>query len=192
MQGKVMRTYIFGTALLVAMGVLWPVTSTRAAVYTYVFQSLPGQPAETMKGTMTVVNGEVTRMTGTLSGTINDTVSQVYLNANFPIASYSPDGLWIYDDQYNNGSAPLLTNPGVLFTTDGNMSIADALGYWNLYSIGSNEYMLGESVLGKYAFFAAGQFSDPPAAAPGPLPGAGLAGLVALALAGLHARTRRA
>jgi hypothetical protein len=187
-----MRTYIFGTVLLVAMGVLWPVTSTRAAVYTYVFQSLPGQPAETMNGTMTVVNGEVTSMTGTLSGVINDTVSQVYPNANFPVAPYSPDGLWIYDNQYNNGSAPLVTNPGVLFTTEGNMSKGLAIGYWNLYSIGPNEYMLGESVLGKYALFTAGQFSDPPAGAPGPLPGAGLAGLVALALAGLHARTRRA
>ena len=62
-----MRNYIFATALLVAMGLVWPADSARAAVYTYEFQSLPGQPAETMTGTLTVVNGEVTRMTGTLS-----------------------------------------------------------------------------------------------------------------------------
>ena len=187
-----MRNSIFASVLFVAIGVLWPATSAQAAVYAYVFESLPGQPAETMTGTMTVVNGEVTSMTGALSGTINDAVSQVYPNANFPNASYSPDGLWIYDNQYNNGSAPLLTNPGVLFTTDGNMSMGNALGYWNLYSIGPNEYMLGESVLGRYAFFSAGQFSDPPLPSPSPLPGAGLAGLAALALAGLYAHTRRA
>ncbi len=185
-----MRNYIFATALLVAMGLVWPADSARAAVYTYEFQSLPGQPAETMTGTLTVVNGEVTRMTGTLSGTINDTISQVYLNTNFPNASYSPDGLWIYDNQYNATSATLLTYPGILFTSDGNISRGNPLGYWNLYSIGPNEYMLGESVLGKYAFFAAGQFSDPPAS-PSPLPGAGLGGLAALALAGLYARIRR-
>jgi hypothetical protein len=186
MQEKMMRNYIFAAALLVATGVLWPAASARAAVYTYVFQSLPGQPAETMNGTMTVVNGEVTSMTGALSGTINDTVSQVYPNTDFPAASYSPDGRWIYDNQYNNGITPLLTNPGVLFTTYGNST-----GYWNLYSITPNEYTLGESVSGGFSFFTSGQFTDPPSA-PGPLPGAGLAGLSALVLTGLFVRARAA
>ena len=182
-----MRNYNFTAALLVAIGVLWPAVSARAAVYTYVFESLPDQPTETMTGKMTVVNGEVTKMTGVLSGTINDTVSQVYTNINFPIASYSPDGRWIYDNQYNDGSAPLLTNPGVLFTTDGNST-----GYWNLYSIAPNEYTLGELVSGGFAFFTNGRFTDPPDSAPGPLPGAGLAGLTALVLTGLFVRARAA
>jgi hypothetical protein len=185
-----MRTRVLATALATAIAMPLLATAAQAAVYTYTFKSFEGQPLETMTGTLTVDNaGMITAMTGVLAGSINDIVAAVPPNPNFPVSSFSPDGKFIYDNLFQSGNDPLLTNPGVLFTSRGNVDVlGNPLGYWNLFSNGPGNYALYESVSGAYPFITSGTFSA--TSAPAPTAGKGLASFALLALLGVAARFR--
>jgi MYXO-CTERM domain-containing protein len=128
------------TRLSVAVAAALTVSTARAAVYTFDYESGAGLSA---KGEITVdAAGEVTAISGEISGLVNDTIAAIVANSNYPAASYSPDGAFIYDNAYLGGSQPLDID-GVLFTTASN-----AGGYWNLWGNSPDNYSLWESVPG--------------------------------------------
>jgi hypothetical protein len=101
-----------------------------------------------MAGQLTVdaSNNEVTNITGTLSGIVNDTINGFIANSSFPNSVSVPDGAFVYDDVFYPGQASLLDQYGVVFTTAGNPG-----GYWNLWSGGGGNYSLYQSnALGDY------------------------------------------
>jgi hypothetical protein len=68
-------------------------------------------------GTMTVsAAGEVTAISGQISGLVDQTIGSVTPNPNFPGPAYSPDGSFIYDNLYYS-SGMAFDIDGVLFAT---------------------------------------------------------------------------
>jgi hypothetical protein len=125
------------TAVILATG-----SGANAKVYDYTFTSL----SESMSGQFTVdaSDGEVTNVTGTLSGAVDDTITGFVATPTFPNSAYSPDGAFIYNDVFYSGRDPVLDVDGVLFTTAGNPG-----GYWNLWGNSPGNYSLYESSPGR-------------------------------------------
>ena len=98
-------------------------------------------------------SGEVTQITGGLTGLVNDTIAGMVANPNFSGAAYSPDGSFIYDNAYLGGPQ-FLNIDGLLFTT------TSGGGYWNLWGNSPTNYSLWESVgSGNYPVQTSGSLS---------------------------------
>ena len=121
------------TAVILATG-----AAANATVYNFTFDS----PSESIIGQLTVdaSNNEVTDMTGTLSGIVNDTISGFLASPSFANTVSLPGDVFIYDNVFYPGQASLVDVYGVAFTTAGN-----AGGYWNLWSGAPGDYSLDES-----------------------------------------------
>ena len=112
-------------------------SAANATVYEFTFNS----PSESIVGQLTVdtSNNQVTDITGTLSGVVNDTINGFIANPSFPNPVSLPDGAFIYDNVFYPGQDLLVDQFGVVFTTAGNPG-----GYWNLWSAAPGDYSLYE------------------------------------------------
>jgi hypothetical protein len=115
-----------------------------AAVYSFTFESFDAELTAT--GEMAVnTAGEITGVSGVISGLANETITAVTTNPNFPGAAYSPDGSFIYNNLYH-ASGMAFDIDGLLFVTAQNPG-----GYWNLWGTSPGNYSLWESV-GSYNY----------------------------------------
>ena len=140
------------TAVIVATG-----SAANATVYHFTFDS----PSESITGQLTVdtSDNEVTNITGTLSGVVNDTINGFIANSSFPNPVSLPGDVFIYDNVFYPGQDSLVDQYGVVFTTAGNPG-----GYWNLWSGAPGDYSLYESNLaGDYPIAISGGNLDPTA-----------------------------
>ena len=131
------------------------VSAAQATVYYFTFDS----PSESIVGQLTVdaSDNEVTNLTGTLSGAVNDTINGFLTNPSFPSTVSLPDNVFIYDNVFYPGQASLVDVYGVVFTTAGNPG-----GYWNLWSGAPGNYSLDESnAAGDYPIAIDGGRLDP-------------------------------
>jgi opacity protein-like surface antigen len=130
-------------AAAVAAAVLAP-AAANASVYKFTFESFDSEL--TAGGQITVnTDGEVTGVSGVISGLAEQTISAVAPNPNFSGAAYSPDGSFIYDNLYHASGMPFDVD-GLLFVTAQNPG-----GYWNLWGTSPGNYSLWESV-GSYNY----------------------------------------
>ena len=130
-------------------------SAANATVYNFTFNS----PSESLTGQLTVdtSDNEVTNITGTLSGVVNDTINGFIANPSFPDSISLPDDAFIYDNVFYPGQDSLVDQFGVVFTTAGNPG-----GYWNLWSGAPGDYSLYESnVAGEYPIAIDGGNLDP-------------------------------
>jgi hypothetical protein len=165
------------TAVILATG-----SAANATVYHFTFDS----PLESIIGQLTVdtSNNQVTNITGTLSGIVNDTINGFIATSSFPNAVSLPDGAFMYDNVFYPGQDSLVDQYGVVFTTAGNPG-----GYWNLWSDAPGNYLLDESNLaGDYPIAISGGSVDPTAV---PEPSTWVMMLVGLAALGSTAYRRR-
>jgi hypothetical protein len=165
------------TAVILATG-----SAANATVYHFTFDS----PFESIIGQLTVdtSNNQVTNITGTLSGIVNDTINGFIATSSFPNAVSLPDGAFMYDNVFYPGQDSLVDQYGVVFTTAGNPG-----GYWNLWSDAPGNYLLDESNLaGDYPIAISGGSVDPTAV---PEPSTWVMMLVGLAALGSTAYRRR-
>ena len=159
-------------------------SAANATVYEFTFNS----PSESIVGQLTVdtSNNQVTDITGTLSGVVNDTINGFIANPSFPNPVSLPDGAFIYDNVFYPGQDSLVDQFGVVFTTAGNPG-----GYWNLWSAAPGDYSLYESNLaGDYPIAISGGSLDPQAV---PEPSTWAMMLIGLAGIGFaaHRRSRK-
>jgi hypothetical protein len=141
----------------VAAVILATGSAAHATVYHFTFDS----PSESIIGQLTVdaSNNEVTNLTGTLSGSVNDTINGFITNPSFPAPVALPGDVFIYDNVFYPGQASLFDQFGLVFTTAGNPG-----GYWNLWSGAPGNYSLDESNLaGGYPILIDGGRLDPTA-----------------------------
>ena len=130
-------------AVAVAAAVLAP-AAANASVYKFTFESFDSEL--TAGGQITVnTDGEVTGVSGVISGLADQTISAITPNPNFSGAAYSPDGSFIYDNLYHASGMPFDVD-GLLFVTAQNPG-----GYWNLWGTSPGNYSLWESV-GSYNY----------------------------------------
>jgi hypothetical protein len=130
-------------AVAVAAAALAP-AAVNASVYKFTFESFDSEL--TAGGQITVnTDGEVTGVSGVISGLADQTISAVTPNSNFSGAGYSPDGSFIYDNLYHTSGMPFDVD-GLLFVTAQNPG-----GYWNLWGTSPGNYSLWESV-GSYNY----------------------------------------
>jgi hypothetical protein len=131
---KLMTTIIASMATVILLNV----SSAHAAVYNFTFESFDAELMAT--GTMTVnAMGEVTGISGQISGLVDQTISLITPNPNFPGPAYSPDGSFIYNNLYYS-SGLAFDIDGVLFAT-----VQNPDGYWNLWGNSPGDYSLWES-----------------------------------------------
>jgi hypothetical protein len=132
-------------------------SAANATVYNFTFSS----SSEWIIGQLTVdtSNNEVTNITGTLSGAVNDTINGFIANPSFPNSVALPGDAFIYDNVFYPGQDSLVDQYGLVFTTAGNPG-----GYWNLWSGAPGNYSLYESnVAGDYPIAISGGSLDPTA-----------------------------
>jgi PEP-CTERM motif-containing protein len=136
------NTLVTRLAALVAAAML-TASAADASVYRFDYES--AGDALTAAGAITVdASGEVTGISGTISGLIDETISGMVANPNFSGAALSPDGSFIYDNAFYSSGQPFDVY-GLLFTTKG------MNGYWNLWGNAPGNFSLWESVGGYYA-----------------------------------------
>ena len=133
--------------ILLAIGLaaagLAPVAA-NASIYKFTFESFDSEL--TAGGQITVnTDGEVTGVSGVISGLADQTISGIAPNPNFSGAAYSPDGSFIYDNLYHASGMPFDVD-GLLFVTAQNPG-----GYWNLWGTSPGNYSLWELV-GSYNY----------------------------------------
>ena len=110
-MNKTMTTMIAS----IATAILLTVSPAHATVYNFTFESFDSKLMAT--GAMTVnAVGEVTGISGQISGLVDQTISLITPNPNFPGPAYSPDGLFIYNNLYYS-SGMAFDVDGVLFAT---------------------------------------------------------------------------
>ena len=113
-------------------------SAAQATVYNFTFTS----SSESIVGQLTVdgSDNQVTNLTGTLSGAVNDTINGFISNSSFPSPISLPDAAFFYDNVFYPGQNSLVDQFGLVFTTAGNSG-----GYWNLWSGAPGDYSLYES-----------------------------------------------
>jgi hypothetical protein len=154
-----MRKTLLTMIAVMATATLLTVTSSSAETYKFSFQSSDAELGATGEFTVNAAD-QVTGVSGIVAGLTDQTISGVFANPNFPNSSYSPDGLFIYDNLYSpTGMA--FDYSGLLFTTAENPG-----GYWNLWASSPATYSLYESAGGSYPIAESGTLSV--AAAPEP------------------------
>jgi PEP-CTERM motif len=171
-----MRKTLVTMIATLATATLLTITASSAETYKFSFQSSDAELTATGEFTVNAAN-EVTGVSGAVGGLTNQTISGVTANPSFPSSSYSPDGLFIYDNVYSpTGMA--FDYSGLLFTTAENPG-----GYWNLWASSPGTYSLYESAGGSYPIQEVGTLSV--AGAPEPSTWAMLAlGFAALSFVG--------
>ena len=123
---------------------LFTISTANAAVYKFTFDSFDSEL--TAAGQFTVnATGQVTGVSGAISGLANQTMSAVVPNPNFSSPAYSPDGSFLYDNQYHASGMPFDVD-GLLFVTAQNPG-----GYWNLWGTSPGTYSLWGSA-GSYNY----------------------------------------
>lgn len=121
-----------------ATAILFSASPADATVYNFSFQSFDAELTAT--GEMTVnTAGQVTGISGVISGLVDQTISAVAGNPSFPGSAYSPDGSFIYDNLYYK-SGMAFDVDGLLFVTAQNPG-----GFWNLWGNSPGNYSLWES-----------------------------------------------
>jgi hypothetical protein len=175
-----MRKTMFTMISTLVTATLLMANASSAATYKFDFQS--SDAALTATGEFTVdAADEVTGVSGAISGLTNQSIIGVFANPSFPNSSYSPDGLFIYDNLYS-ATGMAFDYSGLLFTTADNPG-----GYWNLWASSPGRYSLYESAGGSYPVAESGTLSV--AAAPEPSTWAMLAlGFIALTFVGRRRR----
>jgi hypothetical protein len=134
-------------AMIAAM--TFTISTANAAVYKFTFESFDNELAAAGQFTVNT-GGEVTAVSGAISGLVDQTISAVAPNPNFSGAAYSPDGLFIYNNLFHASGMPFDVD-GLLFVTTQNPG-----GYWNMWgnspgntslweSAGGNNYPIQES-----------------------------------------------
>jgi hypothetical protein len=124
-------------AMIAAM--LFTISTANAAVYRFTFESFDSEL--TAAGQFAVnAGGQVTGVSGAISGLANQTISAIVPNPNFAGPAYSPDGSFLYNNQYHASGMPFDIE-GLLFATAQNPG-----GYWNLWGNSPGDYSLWESV----------------------------------------------
>jgi PEP-CTERM motif len=157
-------------------------SAANATVYNFTFNS----PSESIIGQLTVdtSDNEVTNITGTLSGTVNDAINGFIADPSFPNPVSLADGAFIYDNVFYPGQDSLVDQYGLVFTTAANPG-----GYWNLWSSAPGDYSLYESnAAGDYPVAIDGGSLDPTAV---PEPSTWAMMLMGLAGVGFAAYRRR-
>src|SRR5271169_1489236 len=93
------KTLVTMIATLVTATLL-TITASSAETYKFSFQSSDAELTATGEFTVNVAD-EVTGVSGAVAGLTNQSISGVFANPSFPNSSYSPDGLFIYDNLYS-------------------------------------------------------------------------------------------
>ena len=124
--------------ILLAIGLaaagLAPVAA-NASIYKFTFELFDSEL--TAGGQITVsTDGEVTGVSGVISGLADQTISGIAPNPNLSGAAYSPDGSFIYDNLYHASGMPFDVD-GLLFVTAQNPG-----GDRNLWGTSPGNYSL--------------------------------------------------
>jgi MYXO-CTERM domain-containing protein len=147
-----MRKTLVTMIAAMATATLLTISASSAATYRFNFLSSDAELTATGEFTVNSAN-EVTGVSGAVAGLTNQAISGITANPSFPNSSYSPDGLFIFDNLYSpTGMA--FDYSGLLFTTAGNPG-----GYWNLWASSPGTYSLYESAGGSYPFEESGTLS---------------------------------
>ena len=136
----------FPTTMFASMATAMLLTAAPASatVYKFTFESFDSELMAT--GTMTVdAAGEVSAISGAISGLVDQTIGSVTPNPNFSGPAYSPDGSFIYNNLYYT-SGMAFDVYGVLFGTAQSPG-----GYWNLWGSSPGDYSLWE-LAGSYNY----------------------------------------
>ena len=130
-------------AATIAAALMLTISAANAKIYSFAYDSFGGLLQASGQFDVNA-SGEVTQISGAVTGLVNDTIVGMVPNPSFSGAAYSPDGSFIYDNAFF--SAPQSLNvDGLLFTT------ASGGGYWNLWGNSPTSYSLWESV-GSYNY----------------------------------------
>ena len=95
-----MRKTLLTMIAVMATATVLTVTSSSAETYKFSFQSSDAELGATGEFTVNAAD-QVTGVSGIVAGLTDQTISGVFANPNFPNSSYSPDGLFIYDNLYS-------------------------------------------------------------------------------------------
>jgi hypothetical protein len=120
---------------------LFGVSTANATVYKFTFESAGAELTATGQITVNAA-GEVTGASGVISGLTDQAIGAVTPNPNFSGPAYSPDGSFIYNNQFHASGMPFDLY-GLLFVTAQNPG-----GFWNLWGNSPGNYSLWESAGG--------------------------------------------
>ena len=84
--------------------------------------------------------GEVTGVSGGISGLVDQTISGVAANPSFPGSSYSPDGSFMFNNLYHTIGHAVRSS-----TASSSSRAQNPGGYWNLWGNSPGNYSLWES-----------------------------------------------
>jgi len=133
-----MRNTLTTIIASLATSMLLTASTANATIYKFTFESFDTDLKAAGEFTVNAP-GEVTAVTGSIAGFVDETISSVTPNSNFPGAAYSPDGSFIYNNLYHSS--------GISFDIDGLLfaTVQNPGGYWNLWGNSPGDYSLWES-----------------------------------------------
>jgi MYXO-CTERM domain-containing protein len=139
-----MHKSLVTTIAALATAILFSVSTANATVYKFTFESSDAELTATGEFAVSTA-GQVTGVSGVISGLTNQTISAVIPNPNFSSPAYSPDGSFIYNNVYHP--------TGIAFDIDGLLFVTaqNPAGYWNLWGNSPGNYSLWESA-GSYNY----------------------------------------
>ena len=133
-----MRNTLTTIIASLATSMLLTASTANATIYKFTFESFDTDLKAAGEFTVNAP-GEVTAVTGSIAGFVDETISSVTPNSNFPGAAYSSDGSFIYNNLYHSS--------GISFDIDGLLfaTVQNPGGYWNLWGNSPGDYSLWES-----------------------------------------------